>query len=73
MRGPGKLFGTQQHGMPPLRMANLQRDRALVEEACREALLLVAADLGPKQPQHAKLRRQMLVRYGQALELGDVG
>jgi len=73
LRGPGDLFGTQQHGMPPLRIADLQRDRELLEEARREAQLLVAADPGLKHPDHAKLRRQMLMRYGKALELGDVG
>jgi ATP-dependent DNA helicase RecG len=73
LRGPGDLFGTQQHGLPPLRIANLQRDGQLLEEARRAAQALVAADPGLKQPDHAKLRRQMLLRYGKALELGDVG
>ncbi len=73
LRGPGDLFGTQQHGMPPLRIADLRRDREVLEEARHEAQLLVAADPGLKQPEHARLRRQMLVRYGKALELGDVG
>ncbi len=73
LRGPGDLFGTQQHGLPPLRIAEMQRDRELLEEARHEAQQLVAADPGLKHPDHAKLRRQMLVRYGKALELGDVG
>ena len=73
LRGPGDLFGTQQHGLPPLRIADLRSDRELLEEARREAQLLVTADPGLKHPDHAKLRRQMLVRYGKALELGDVG
>lgn len=73
LRGPGDLFGTQQHGLPPLRIADLQRDRELLEEARREAQALVADDPGLKKPEHAKLRRQMLLRYGKALELGDVG
>ena len=73
LRGPGDLFGTQQHGLPPLRIADLRRDHELLQEARREAQLLIAADPGLKHPDHAKLRRQMLVRYGRALELGDVG
>ncbi len=73
MRGPGDLFGTQQHGLPPLRIADLQRDRELLEEARREAQLLVAADPGLKHENHARLRSQMLIRYGKALDLGDVG
>ena len=73
LRGPGDLFGTQQHGLPPLRIANLIADAAVVEEARRDAQALVATDPGLAQQQHAKLRRMMLSRYGKALELGDVG
>lgn len=72
-RGPGDLLGTQQHGLPPLRVANLSRDRAVLEEARKEAQALVANDPGLRDETHAKLRRQMLIRYGNALELGDVG
>ncbi len=73
LRGPGDLFSTQQHGLPPLYLADLQRDRDVLEEARREAQLLVAADPGLIHEAHLKLRRQMLVRYGKALNLGDVG
>jgi ATP-dependent DNA helicase RecG len=73
LRGPGDLFGTQQHGLPPLRVADLTRDRAILEEARREAQQLFANDPGLKLPEHARLRRQMLVRYGNALDLSDVG
>lgn len=73
LRGPGDLFGTQQHGLPPLRLADLQRDRDLLEEARREAQLLIAEDPELKHPKHARLRRQMLTRYGEALEISDVG
>jgi ATP-dependent DNA helicase RecG len=72
-RGPGDLFGTQQHGMPPLRIANLMTDRDVLEEARREAQLLVATDPGLKHADNARLRQQMMTRYGKALELGDVG
>jgi ATP-dependent DNA helicase RecG len=73
LRGPGDLFGTQQHGLPPLRIADLRHDQEVLEEARHAAQALFAADSGLKDPDHARLRRQMLVRYGNALELGDVG
>ncbi len=73
MRGPGDLFGTQQHGLPPLRIADLNRDRELLEAARRDAQLLIAADPGLQHADHAKLRRQMLARYGKALDISDVG
>lgn len=73
LRGPGELFGTRQHGLPPLRVADLQQDAELLAEARRDAAELVAADPGLSQPQHVVLRQRMLARYGKALELGDVG
>jgi len=73
LRGPGDIFGTKQHGLPPIRIADLLRDRAILEEARHDAQTLVAADPGLSSEDHAKLRRMMIVRYGKALELGDVG
>jgi len=73
LRGPGDIFGTRQHGLPPLRIADLLRDQVILEEARRDAQSLVTADPGLALEEHAKLRRMMLVRYGKALELGDVG
>jgi ATP-dependent DNA helicase RecG len=37
LRGPGEVFGTRQAGMPSFRVANLIRDRQLLELAKREA------------------------------------
>ena len=37
LRGPGEFFGTRQAGMPSFRVANLIRDRQLLEAAKREA------------------------------------
>ncbi len=36
-RGPGEFFGTRQAGLPELRVANLSRDRAVLELAKTEA------------------------------------
>ncbi|MBI2825276.1 MAG: ATP-dependent DNA helicase RecG [Planctomycetia bacterium] len=73
LRGPGDLLGTRQHGMPPLRIADPVADAAVLEEARRDAQQLVAADPGLAHPEHERLRRMVLVRYGQVLDLGDVG
>jgi ATP-dependent DNA helicase RecG len=37
IRGPGDFFGTRQSGIPTLRVGDLLRDHALMEEARREA------------------------------------
>ena len=41
LRGPGEFFGTKQAGMPGLRVANILRDRNLLELAKTEAAKLV--------------------------------
>jgi ATP-dependent DNA helicase RecG len=73
LRGPGDLLGTRQHGLPPLRIADLVRDTATVEEARLDARGLVELDPQLAQPEHALLRRMALVRYGKSLDLADVG
>jgi ATP-dependent DNA helicase RecG len=73
LRGPGDILGTKQHGLPPLRVADLRRDSSIVLEARADAQKLIAADPELSAQEHALLRRQVLVRYGKALDLGDVG
>jgi ATP-dependent DNA helicase RecG len=43
MRGPGEFFGTRQAGLPDFRVANLVRDRQLLELAKEEAARFVAS------------------------------
>jgi len=73
LRGPGDLLGTRQHGLPPFRIANLLRDTAELEEARAAARQLVEGDPGLARAEHALLRRMATARYGDALDLGDVG
>lgn len=73
LRGPGDLFGTRQHGLPPLRIADMVRDVAVLEEARPAAQALIATDPELSNPAYARLKRMVLVRYGEALDLGDVG
>src|SRR5207247_8568666 len=46
LRGPGEFFGTRQAGLPSFQVANLIRDRRLLEPASREA---APASSGPNQ------------------------
>jgi len=41
LRGPGEFFGTRQAGLPDFRVANLLRDRKLLELARLEAARFV--------------------------------
>jgi ATP-dependent DNA helicase RecG len=52
LRGPGEFFGTRQAGMPDFRVANLIRDRQLLEAAKREAAAVIAgpnAEISPEE------------------------
>src|SRR5437868_14074595 len=42
LRGPGEFFGTRQAGAPTFQVANLIRDRQLLEAAKREAAAVLA-------------------------------
>jgi ATP-dependent DNA helicase RecG len=42
LRGPGEFFGTRQAGMPSFLVANLIRDRQILEAAKREAAAVMA-------------------------------
>ncbi|MDR1493520.1 MAG: ATP-dependent DNA helicase RecG [Planctomycetaceae bacterium] len=73
LRGPGELFGTQQHGLPPFRIAKLSRDKEILLEVRQIATEFVRNDPGLSRSEHAKIRKQILNRYGKVLDLGDVG
>jgi len=58
LRGPGEFFGTQQSGLPDLRMARLS-DVALLEMARGEAIRLLQSDRGLKRPEHRLLAKEV--------------
>jgi ATP-dependent DNA helicase RecG len=73
LRGPGELFGTRQHGLPPLMVADLRRDSDVLQRARADARALIAANPAFDDPAWARLRRMVIARYGASLELADVG
>jgi len=73
LRGLGEFFGTRQHGWGELRVADLTTDREVLQLARKDAIALVAADAGLRRPEHAPLRQAVLQRYGQTMELAEIG
>jgi ATP-dependent DNA helicase RecG len=68
-RGPGEFFGTRQAGLPEFRVANLIRDRALLELAKVEAARFAsepdpAVSLEEKDAVWARLKLQWQRKYG---------
>jgi ATP-dependent DNA helicase RecG len=64
LRGPGNLLGTEQSGLPPLRVANLARDLPLLHQARELAADLVARDPGLKV--HPGLRQRLGAFWSEA-------
>ena len=73
LRGPGNLFSSQQHGMPPLRIADLLRDGQLLKQARLDAKEMIEADPAMANSDFLPLRKMIIARYGQSLEISDVG
>jgi ATP-dependent DNA helicase RecG len=74
LRGPGEFFGTRQAGMPNFQVANLIRDRQLLEAAKREAAAVLA---GPNaeitQAEIDAALRHMRTRWHKSYGLVEVG
>ena len=50
MSGPGDFFGQRQHGLPPLKIADLTKDMKLFEETKAIAARLLREDPDLMQP-----------------------
>ncbi len=55
LRGPGDFFGERQHGLPALRVADLETDTRVLKEAQDAAAEVLAADPELTQPEHRPL------------------
>ena len=58
-RGPGDFFGSRQHGLPTLQIADLMNDTRTLHAAQSEATALLAADPLLEKPDHALLAKQV--------------
>jgi ATP-dependent DNA helicase RecG len=73
-RGPGEFFGTRQAGLPEFRVADLLRDRQLLELAKREAARFVE---GPEpavtEAERASVRTQLKQAWQRKYGLVEAG
>jgi ATP-dependent DNA helicase RecG len=74
LRGPGEFFGTKQAGMPSLRVANLIRDRKLLELAKQEAAALVSgAGEGISKAEATQAIRHLQAHWNRRYGLVEAG
>jgi len=63
LRGPGEFFGKRQHGLPELKVGNILRDIALLEQTKKEASLLFQKDPHLAHPAHELLRKKFIEKF----------
>jgi ATP-dependent DNA helicase RecG len=74
LRGPGEFFGTKQAGMPGLRVANILRDRKLLELAKMEAVRIVEQkDPEITQPDRERIMQHLRQHWQRRYGLVEVG
>ena len=65
-RGPGDFFGSRQHGLPTLQIADLMNDTRTLHAAQSEAVALLAEDPLLERPEHALLAHQVEQMFDKA-------
>jgi ATP-dependent DNA helicase RecG len=67
LRGPGEIYGTQQHGLPEFKMANLL-DGRLIKKTREEAEKIIQKDAFLELPEHRLLFSEVKKKYSQSLD-----
>ena len=63
LRGPGEFFGTRQHGIPELKVANLFTDMEILKIAQKEALEIIKEDPNLSSSKHYYLKQKIQAMF----------
>jgi len=63
LRGPGDFFGSRQHGLPEMKIANLMTDMIVLNDAQAAATKLLESDKTLTLPEHRKLKEHICSIY----------
>ena len=64
LRGPGEFFGTRQHGLPELKFGNILKDFEIMEDARKEAFLLVREDKNLSNSRNKLIKDSLQKKFG---------
>jgi len=74
IRGPGEFFGTKQHGLPELKIANIVKDKGILEVARKEAFDIIKKDRFLRSPENRLIRDSLLAKFSREdLALASIG
>ena len=59
LRGPGDFFGTRQHGLPEMKIANLYKDVDILKEVQQTAISLYKKDKELKSVENSRLKAKI--------------
>lgn len=59
LRGPGEFFGSRQHGLPEMKIADMLEDRSTLEETQRAAKEIMARDPELSSPESVALKNEI--------------
>ena len=65
IRGPGEMFGTRQHGLPNMKIANFYTDMDVLKEAQTAAREILDAD--PELKEHPALREKVEEKFAETV------
>ena len=65
LRGPGNFFGRQQHGLPPMKVADIADDAEVLYEVDELSQRLLSDDGQLQKSENAELRRNVERLFGQ--------
>jgi len=63
LRGPGEIFGTTQHGLPPFKIADFNKDLKLLKMAKETAQKIILQDPELGSPKHGAIRSHIRVHF----------
>lgn len=69
LRGSGEFFGTRQHGLPELKIANLFEDIEMLKSVQSVAIKIMEDDPNLEKEKNMKLRKQVENKFKDRIEI----
>lgn len=68
IRGPGEFFGTMQHGVPELKIANLFKHMKILKVVQKEARIMIGEDPNLELKEHRGLKKEIELKFKNKIE-----